>query len=386
MERINEHLGNRAEYIFDVEMTNAIKGAAICIMLFHHFFGFPSWLNKGVTFYGIPFGNATIEYYLAVFGKICIAMYTVLSGYGLFISYHKKEKVFGARYLVKKTVQLLINWWLVILIVELPIIIFWQIDGGLQRIVGHMILTDFTGNPFVGSYLIFYLIALWTSPFWYKVVSKCKWEKSFIIILPFVGVMLRKAVSLILGEISIVNTYILYIPYFLTGMMICKSQLYQKIYDVIKNQKLLWLMTGTGCVILIIMRSLVMNHALSFDGWFAGILIFLISVWFQNKVVRAAFAWLGKYSTNLWYSHAVWIFCGVTMQQILYAPKFPIVILGWGILLCVPGAIIVSWGMKRINVMKAYLNSNLIQISTVSKFIISILERALVINVKRKAI
>lgn len=36
--------------------------------------------------------------------------------------------------------------------------------------------------------------------------------------------------------------------------------------------------------------------------------------------------------------------------------------------------------------MKAYLNSNLIQISTVSKFIISILERALVINVKRKAI
>lgn len=340
----------KGDFVFNQQMVTAVKGVVICIMFFHHFFGFPSWLNESVTYYGIPFGNTTIEYYLGVFGKICVAMYTVLSGYGLFKSYQSKGGAWDIRYLLKKTIQLLLNWWLIVLVVEFPIMLFTK-SGGLQRLVGHLTLTDFAGNPFVGGYLIFYLIALWTSPFWYDVIQKCRWEKSLIIILPFVGMATRKAVLLVMGEVSVVNTYILYIPYFLIGMLICKLQLYQKIYDAIKNWKLLWLVVGAGCVILIIIRSLIVDHALSFDGWFASGLIFLIAVCFQNnKKTREAFEWLGGQSTNLWYSHAVWIFSGVAMQQILYAPKIPIIILIWGIVLCLPGALIVSKIIKEIKI------------------------------------
>lgn len=222
--------------------------------------------------------------------------------------------------------------------------------GGItQWLLTRIFLVDLTGNPFVG-YLKFYLLALWTSPVLYQAVRKCKYEKSFIILIPFAGMVLRKVCWLVLGDMGLLNTYILYIPYFVTGMLVYKSKLYQRIHSAIKDLKFMGFIIGTGILGVIILRSLAGEHALSFDSWFAMILIFLIAVCFQKKSkVRSFFEWLGKYSTNLWYSHAVWIFGSVTMQKILYAPKVPLIILAWGIALCMPGALIVAWIMKKIN-------------------------------------
>lgn len=198
------------------------------------------------------------------------------------------------------------------------------------------------------GYLKFYLLALWTSPVLYQAVRKCKYEKSFIILIPFAGMVLRKVCWIVFGDMGLLNTYILYIPYFVTGMLVHKSKLYEKIHSAIKDLKCMGFIIASGILGVIILRSLAGEHALSFDSWFSMILIFLIAVCFQKKSkVRRFFEWLGKYSTNLWYSHAVWIFGSVTMQRILYAPKAPLIILVWGIALCMPGALIVARIMKK---------------------------------------
>lgn len=44
-------------FIFDKQMTTSIKGVAICIMLFHHFFGFPNWIEGGLFFMEFPLGE-----------------------------------------------------------------------------------------------------------------------------------------------------------------------------------------------------------------------------------------------------------------------------------------------------------------------------------------
>lgn len=335
------------KFVFDKQMTTAIKGVAICIMLFHHFFGFPEWLNEGISIYGIPFRGATIEYYLGVFGKICVATYTVLSGYGLFLSYQHKKKLWDIKYLAKRTLQLLLNWWLIVLLVETPIVLLRE-SGGITRIIGHLTLIDLSGNPFV-EYLRFYLLALWTSPLYYNLILKCKRNKLFILFLPFAGMVLRKILVLTIGSIDIVNIYVLYIPYFLTGMMICKDMIFEKTYAILAKYKIY---KGVLCffvMVIIVGRCLLGNHALSFDSWFATALIFVIAVLLQDTArLKSGFAWLGKYSTDIWYSHAVLIFGGGSMQKILYAPKVPMLILVWGIVLCMPGALIVNWLMGKV--------------------------------------
>lgn len=342
-------MDNKTDFVFDKQMTTAIKGVAICIMFFHHFIGFPHWVNEGNIIYGIPFAGATLEYYLAVFGKICVAMYTFLSGYGLYISYQNKDNIWDFRYLFKKTMQLLFNWWLVVLVVEAPVILLEGL-GGIRKIIGHLTLTMLDGNPFV-EYLRFYLLALWTSPICYNIVKKWKNSYIFIFVLPFLGIVLRKLVILLIGENELINIYILYIPYFMTGMMFCKTKLYQKIYQILSMRQFSWLLIILGVVSTIVVRQVLGSRALSFDSWLSAALIFCIGYLFQkHRNAEKFFGKLGNYSTNLWYSHAVWIFGSVSLQKILYAPRVPVLILIWGILLCMPGAWIVSWIMKKVKI------------------------------------
>lgn len=71
------------QYRFDAEMSQVIKGIAIIIMVFHHLFGSSDWVLERNCFFSIPMGEYSLEYYVAVFGKICISIYAFLSGYGL---------------------------------------------------------------------------------------------------------------------------------------------------------------------------------------------------------------------------------------------------------------------------------------------------------------
>lgn len=67
---------NKIDYRISLNETNAIKGIAIIAMLVHH------------LFYEYPeYGEST--YQLALIGKVCVAMFLFLSGYGLSVQYSK---------------------------------------------------------------------------------------------------------------------------------------------------------------------------------------------------------------------------------------------------------------------------------------------------------
>lgn len=342
-------LSKTDKFNFGLEMSTAIKGIAICIMIFHHFFAFPGWIEDNIVFYGIPLAGHTLEYYVAAAGKICVAMYTLLSGYGLYISFSKKRTVWDYRYILKKTVQLLINWYLILFIVQIPIMMICDNWVGVEDLIGYMTITSLHNNPFVG-YLKFYLCALWTFPLWFLIISKCRWNKILAIVLPFAGIALRKLVVHFLGDSGLLYTYILYMPYMITGMLICKEKWFEKAYLKIKCFKL-YKVAALLCIVAVVaVRTILDGSALSFDCWLSAILIFCIAVLLQNAYkTKKIFAKLGKYSTNLWYTHAVLIFNGAAIQSVLYAPRVPVVILAWGILLCMPGVILVYSLQKCIN-------------------------------------
>lgn len=101
-----------------VEISLIVKGIAICAMLWHH------------LFLSTVFDEATLDFspltiYLAQTGKICVALFLFLSGYGLAVKYDKiVETSSSAIEFINKTLILLFkrfahfyaNYWIIFLI------------------------------------------------------------------------------------------------------------------------------------------------------------------------------------------------------------------------------------------------------------------------------
>ncbi len=78
--------------MFTKKETNFCKGAAISLMLFHHLFnGYEEYAGYAVSYWPFSPGRLT---FLATAGKICVAMFVLLSGYGLAATY---RSVFGEK-------------------------------------------------------------------------------------------------------------------------------------------------------------------------------------------------------------------------------------------------------------------------------------------------
>ena len=68
--------------IFDKNMSIMIKGVAIILMLFHHFFGFPDWIIEGNMFIGLGDNYNCVERKIGLFGAICVELFVFITGYG----------------------------------------------------------------------------------------------------------------------------------------------------------------------------------------------------------------------------------------------------------------------------------------------------------------
>ncbi len=67
---------------FTVRESNIIKGLAIILMFIHHTFGFPDRILPPNHY--IPLlESINLEYYIALFGKVCVPIFLFISGYGI---------------------------------------------------------------------------------------------------------------------------------------------------------------------------------------------------------------------------------------------------------------------------------------------------------------
>ena len=92
-----------AKSIFSVGDTNFMKGIALFFLLWHHLF----FLRPGA---------GAVVYFSAVVMKVCVAMFLLLSGYGLFESARKHEHLPVLSFWRKSYAKIYLNYWLVWLI------------------------------------------------------------------------------------------------------------------------------------------------------------------------------------------------------------------------------------------------------------------------------
>ncbi len=263
-----------------------------------------------------PFGitEVPIESLIADFCKVCVAIFLLLSGYGLYKSYSsyyeknaengKLPKLRIVIYLKNHLINLLSSYWF-IFIVFVPIGVFF----------GKSFLTYYGLNPFyyladfLGlSYLFFECDATMNATWWFMSLIIV-----YYVIFPFLF-RIQKYNSFLLLVVSI---FILLCPFipdfrqlktwqfaFIFGMYISENNIFEKIKNK-QNNFCTEILCLLGLVLISVMlRYIYLGNSVQFDAIFAfSIVLFSFFVFskipFINKIVEE----LGKYSGQIFMFH-----------------------------------------------------------------------------------
>lgn len=319
---------------FDKKTTNVIKGILLIFMFILHFFCFPSWYINGIDYPNLLW----MEKFQGHF-QICISGFTFLTGYLYFFT---KKKNF--KYVVKKWRDILIPYWIVFGIL-LTIAIFTDTyPGNLKSVFLEVVALERPVMFFCWyvSYYILMIIMLW---------FLVKYLKNDFVLL---GVALVGSFLIYYGAsrlikidfiISTLEKIYVYFPITITGYVCAKRQFFEKIYWRRRSGQIV---CSIFFVIIVFMEPSWL-YGIKMDNIFIEMIqkciriisipffvygLIIISGVYEGKI-KNVFEKIGKYSMIMWFIHGIFFNCSKEVfQKILYLPKQPIIVLGWGVLLC----------------------------------------------------
>ena len=77
---------------FSGDDTKMVKGFAIILMLYHHLFAFPNRIQDGSSYIPLlTFTSVDSAMLIGLFGKMCVALFLFLGGYGTWMSFQAKR-------------------------------------------------------------------------------------------------------------------------------------------------------------------------------------------------------------------------------------------------------------------------------------------------------
>ena len=314
----------------DKKTTQMIKGVAILIMIMHHFIVIP------FTEFG---------YIITKFGyacKICVGIYAMLSGYGYFFA---KEKTI--KYGLKKIWGLLKIYWISLFTLFIPMALI----GGWKITPAKLVVQLFGLLPnlnWFAWYVFFYIFCMLIMP------PLCKYRVfrfkplinlALMLVVPYIFEVGLHMVPNYQDNTIIHDLFscFLYLPCFLVGYWMAEN----KIVDKIKTVK--WLhnpfISLAGIVIIFAARMCIAS-VLGFclDVIYAPLMICLLVYIFEYtekyKLINLTFTTLGKYSTGMWFFHAVFFSTYVCdlFLPILKLVSWPPLMFVWLVTLSLAGA------------------------------------------------
>ena len=316
--------------------TTAIKGIAILLMLWHHLFlssaEYGAWAN-----------------FFAGIAKLCVALFLFVSGYGLTKQYSKVEKPYfknTVKFLALRYLKFFLPYWFCFAVI---VAIGNAFGYGLadayppSRNVLKCFLLDVFGQMGYASYI----------PTWW--FNKMILQLYLVFPLLYLVVRNRYVALVALAAIAVMQPNALRLPgniffvvegglpAFFVGMMMAKHQ---------------WLPQPDGKATRIV------------AGVIAVVLCFGLAVWHQSGLgvyytilIRAAMAvsvaylfslsssqfaplqYVGQLATTMYLLHTLFL---KLIPDVVYAPRYPILIFLWFLALSLAGAVLIGYLQKWI--------------------------------------
>lgn len=292
----NNQMDNKKS--FSIEYTTFIKGIAIVLLVIHHYSGIQYCSN-------VDLFNTNIREIIFNLCKVCVSVFAILSGYGMYKSAIKQTNIIKLS--LKRILLVLIGYWMAFIVWLIYTLIYM---GSIDVVYKKSIVVSFIkdcfglchiGYPtnslngvswFIGAILIFYIcfpLLFWT----------IKKLKNFDWIL-----VLLSAISLILYafgiELYLYDSIVYYAFAFVLGMFIAKRQLFDFFVNYKLNSPKVILMAMVfvlSCIIRLVV-------GLVFDTLFAVIVIIvLITIFQKNKIIDKVSIFFGKEELFIYLFH-----------------------------------------------------------------------------------
>lgn len=351
-------------YTFTKNDTLCIKALAVMLMLIHHLFTFPEKFAEGVSFtsmYTFP-DAVTIESIAGNFGKLCVALFMLLSGYGIYKSYMAKEQPVSGKtaagMVIKRLKSVYIKYWQILIIFGLIGLIIGSEKISKRPVdwIKNLLAIDTTFYDeawfltlYVVVIVLFPLVARWFTRKHSNAISDIVW---LIIFNAFAATVFSKFV----GETGFMQDYnatylhskmqvaLNMLPMFMGGCYLAKYNIIEEVRNRIPKA---WVAKIFGAFLVVITFIVRQNWAMRVAwGWDRLDFIYaaLFTIGFALildglKILNKGLAFIGKYSTGIWLTHA--FFCYYYCQRLIYAPKNAILIF----LLTLAIALLCAWAI-----------------------------------------
>lgn len=304
--------------------SSVLKGIAILLMLCHHVF------EPGRVYddFQLHDGGMHLIGTFAAMCKVCVAIFVFVSGYGLMTKYGKEGHLHLKSFYWKRFVKLLMNYWFVWLIF-VPLSVFLLSDKPFgwsyaNTFVGLKSVLDFLGvlDLFTGS--------LPYNPTW--------WFYGCIIGLYLLFPLLHKlskwgAVPLMALGVASYFCYTgthfysvkLYVADFVCGMLYA-TMVSSPGKSAPPRTPLLRRIVCLMLLALIFIERLWTAEPLLFDALIVTFGVYTYQQFREIKFLKRVFAFLGKYSMDMFLTHTFLFGLWPATHDIVYATKNPLVI------------------------------------------------------------
>lgn len=311
-----------------------IKGIAIIMMIFHHFFAFPEWqLTTGLFMGGGSVLGKPLEVFLGEICKLCVCIFAFISGYGTYVSLVRVDNHGCIKYALRKIANLLLMYWLSLLFVVSVLSIFKKIST--LEIICNIILQS-TSIIYTAWYVVFYIQAIVMALICFR-INKLLAECIFLLPIP-----------VLIEYVDPGNMFSHYFPVFMLGYIFSKYRLYEKWENLYKRNFLKYV-TSTFLLLMAFILRLVVGDSIGPVSVITLIgpiityaLVYFVRICTKIKLIDKILTFCSKYSVWYWFVHVIFHSKVVWLQNIGYLPKIPLLIIIWVFIILTPVAILLQ--------------------------------------------
>ncbi len=340
--KINNYSSVLNTDIYGKEDSKIIAGIAILLMFVHHIFGFQHILRPDVSWTGIQITDEySLEYILARFGKICVALFAFNTGYAM---YKNRQSFADFNNRLVRIVKFLIAYWICyLLFIVYAILVNEQLPSIPDVILNMFGINCSPSNPFVtvsfAWYVSFYIICILISPLIIKILSSNR------LIYDLLALLSIRIILSLLQRINITWIYGLQNdlwPIFIvaSAYLTAKYNLFIRLCRIIDWP---WYLLISCLVVIVFIGAYlrIFDYAGAFLDYIQALLIIAIILNLRRKykipkTLNAIIKFLGTYSMLLWFMHGVFFTASKPLQHILYYSETPIIIYITAFLITVP--------------------------------------------------
>lgn len=302
---------------FTREDTRAVKAAAAIWMCFHHLFAFPDRFPAGVTYISMLPGN--LEYTLGHVGKICVAMFVCMSGFGTYLALAHADHPWKTAF--RKIGGLYRKYWAVFL-VFIPIALALRVPRVTPRLWDFAanftaLHTDYNGEWW---FLSPFLVLMAFSPLLVGLVSRTRRDWIWWIA-AVAGHFLLPTIWYDSESVTAnFHNALVFVPGFWLGCLMAKERIFDR-----------WLARvgpwpSLGILAVLIAARCFFNER--HDALLAPVLCAATAGMLRGLPrLRKVMGEIGTVSTEIWLTHS--FFCYHFIPEIVFAPRLSLLVTAW---------------------------------------------------------